>query len=70
MLRVMVLVVLLSVASCGTDAFEPPERTAVVVADESRVAALIARYESPAWGDRSGRCAVRILGIGAASTFA
>ena len=70
MLRVLPLVVLVSVAGCTNDDFEPPGRTAVVVAEESRVAALIERHESGVWEDRSGRCAVRILGIEADSTFA
>ena len=70
MLRVVAGIALMAAVGCSGHGYEPPERTAQVLAEETRVAALIERHEAPAFENRSGRCDVRILGMEGDSTFA
>ena len=68
--RGMFLVLTAALAGCGAQRFELPQRTPEVAAEEARVVALLEQRRGAASDGLKTTCAVRILEIDGATTYA
>lgn len=68
--RGMFLVLTAALAGCGGERFELPQRTPEVAAEKVRVVALLEQRGGAASDGRKTTCAVRILKIEGAATYA
>jgi len=60
----------MTIGGCSADRFVPPAPSAVIRAEEARLAPLIEGSQRSAFMSGPGHCSVRVLGISGSTSFA
>ncbi len=65
-----VIALVIAIAGCSTDVFQPPQSTAATTTEEARLSVLVADSQRSGFSGARGACAVRLLGSQGRTSFA